>query len=99
MAILRTAEAMGVQTIWFVNAARKKLKKHKHTLNAAIARTSVQWLTVRHFDTSVECIEAIQALGMEIWATDLGQGAERLEKGVARVPACGIALIVGKEST
>lgn len=93
-AILRTVEALGIQYVWVVEAPRLKPKKH----NVAIARTSVQWLDMRSFESTAECIDAVRKEGRQIWVTDLSQEAECLHVGRGRVPRGGIALVVGSES-
>lgn len=103
MSILRTAEALGIQHVWFVEADRMKDKKDlgDFKANTTIARTSTQWLSVRQFPNSSACIAAIQAQGREIWATDLSQHATAVHRSTLdnAIPECGIALVVGKEST
>lgn len=41
-----------------------------------IARCSSQWLDIRTFPTTAECVAALQADGREIWATHLAQASE-----------------------
>jgi tRNA G18 (ribose-2'-O)-methylase SpoU len=95
MAILRTAEALGIGNIWVIESAKMKEKK----VSVAIARTSVQWVEMRSFDTTEECILELRKQGREIWVTDLSQEAECLELGSVQVPSSpGIALVVGNES-
>lgn len=105
-AILRTAEALGVQYVYIIspqsmqstldeeedgdgsetNATLKRstgqvLKnatktevgdRHRHHL---FAQNACEWLTVRDFDTTKECLDKLRSDGYQIWATDLGQAA------------------------
>lgn len=129
-AILRTAEALGVQYVYIIspqsmqstldeeedgdgsetNATLKRstgqvLKnatktevgdRHRHHLFAQVMRdrfhfstrinanfvcflhlpqNACEWLTVRDFDTTKECLDKLRSDGYQIWATDLGQAA------------------------
>lgn len=123
-AILRTAEALGVQHIYiispqFINSTlvddeaaaetenicldevkektklrtstgqtvkrateSEKLDRAAHHL---FARKATEWLTVRDFDDTKSCIEALREEGRQIWATDLAQVAVCLtEDGIAQ---------------
>lgn len=42
------------------------------------AQRAVQWLTLREFDTTEQCIQALYDDGRTIWATDLSQSADCL---------------------
>lgn len=97
MAVLRTAEAMGIQNVWFVMPkAMKNAPRYKK-----ITKQSLDWLSTRTFDTTAECIAAIRAEKRQLWVTDLSQQADAL------LPAwhpCAvrltepIALVIGRES-
>jgi tRNA(Leu) C34 or U34 (ribose-2'-O)-methylase TrmL len=117
-AILRTAEALGVQYVYiispqFINSTlvdddentveqadeknicldkvkentklktstgqtvkrateSEKLDRAQHHL---FAKKATEWLTVREFDDTKSCIDALREEGREIWATDLAQVA------------------------
>ena len=73
--------------------------------HASLGRGAARFLSVRTFDSSEGCLAALRAVeGLEVWATDLGQGAKVLDRGApwladdARLPAR-VALVVGTEST
>jgi len=97
-ALLRTAEALGVQHVWCVNPPsfdadeqKRSWKKKKIRWDddaeelrdhVAFAKMATSWLTVRNFDTTAELIAALRAEGRTIWCTDLSQHAESLGEGV-----------------
>ena len=61
-----------------------------------------EFLTLRTFDTTSECIAAAKAIGAELWATDLAPGAlpllpDTLHKLGAAFPRR-VALVLGAES-
>ena len=129
-AILRTAEALGVQHVYIIapqsmqstldeeeggdpeetnatlkrstgqvlkNATKTEVEdRHRHHLFAQVDARSLhyapefsltffafahltqnacEWLTVRDFDTTKECLDKLRSDGYQIWATDLGQEA------------------------
>jgi tRNA G18 (ribose-2'-O)-methylase SpoU len=49
-------------------------------LHHLFARNATEWLTVRDFETSEECVAEIRRLGYLLWVTDLSQEAEPLER-------------------
>lgn len=92
-AIMRTAEALGIQHVWLidcrekepkaptVNSSRKPLWEADHEelqQHAAYAKKAVEWLSVQQFETTAECVDALKADGRTIWATDLSQHADCL---------------------
>ncbi|MEM8711542.1 MAG: RNA methyltransferase, partial [Planctomycetota bacterium] len=92
-AVVRTAEAFGLQHVWTIRHPTKKAKSAK-----SVTKGSHRWLTKRFFDTIEDCIAAMREEGLEIWATDLAPGAievagpESLRPFPERV-----ALVVGRE--
>ena len=63
----------------------------------AYARKASQWLTLREFATTAECIKALREEKMEIWATDLSQQAVCLDEVEAPLPPK-LAIVMGTES-
>ncbi|KXZ42826.1 hypothetical protein GPECTOR_115g320 [Gonium pectorale] len=53
----------------FVDVAEGSKKRGR------IARCSSQWLDIRTFATTAECVAALRRDGREIWATDLAQAS------------------------
>ena len=44
-----------------------------------VLQGSTEWLSVRHFSTTVACVEALKADNRTIWVTDLCHSADRLD--------------------
>ncbi|KAG2498780.1 hypothetical protein HYH03_003519 [Edaphochlamys debaryana] len=62
-----------------------------------IARCSSQWLDIRTFATTAECVAALHADSREIWATDLAQSAILLEGTNIPLPPR-LAIVMGREA-
>ncbi|GLC51990.1 hypothetical protein PLESTB_000570600 [Pleodorina starrii] len=62
-----------------------------------IARCSSQWLDIRTFATTGECVSALLADGREIWATDLAQSALLLDGTGVELPPR-LAIVMGREA-
>ncbi len=92
-AVLRTAESFGIQHVWTI--------KHPHMRGRAqrkVTKGSHQWLTRRFFGEISECVAAAREEGLELWATDLDDGAlELTEPGVLRPFPQRVGLIMGRE--
>lgn len=122
-AILRTAEALGIQHVWLVDpqtqanetraepnsigaypqprlTAQEIEQRHMHKL---FAQNATEWLTIRNFQTTTECLAACRMEGWEVWVTDLSQVAVPLDtwnlqqKKKWPLPAK-IALVMGTEA-
>lgn len=109
-AILRTAEALGVQNLWIVDppsmsppivavvgggattnqvqhvdqhhrpvqrTAAEEAERVSHTL---FAQRAQEWLTLRTFRTTTECLSALRDDGYTVWVTDLSQHAVPLDE-------------------
>lgn len=102
-AILRTAEALGVQHVWIIdappqptlleteqgevtmenprinagrpvpNVTEEELKQR--ALHHLFAQGANDWLTVREFENTAECVKELRKTGHDIWVTDLSQEA------------------------
>eukprot|EP00501_MAST-03F_sp_TOSAG23-6_P001229 GSMAST32.ASY1.ANO1.1275.1 assembled CDS len=73
-AIIRTAEALGIQHIWVIAPpAMDGSSDH-----CAYARGALRWVDVRAFGTTAECLAALKADNRKVWVTDLSQKAECL---------------------
>ncbi len=118
-AILRTAEALGIQIVYMVDppevvdedlpeeqltqqqrrqvavATPEEMEaKRQHHL---FARKATQWLTVKDFSTSQDCVEELRQLGYQLWVTDLSQEAQCLTVSSPQVPEK-VALVMGTEA-
>lgn len=109
-AILRTAEALGIQNVWIIdppqwsdgtgaddtdaaaavetgvvgptvlarNRTGLKLtpeemaQRQQHRM---FAQNATEWLALREFATTAECVQALKESGHQIWVTDLSQEA------------------------
>jgi hypothetical protein len=105
-AILRTAEALGIQTVYMIDPpdvpdsvdedneslttiitqqqqqARMRLTPHEvqqRRLHHLFAQNATEWLDVRDFATSEDCVSEVRKLGYQLWVTDLSQEAEALD--------------------
>ena len=78
-------EKVGTKKKPLWEADQEELKQH-----AAFARRATEWLTIRDFGTTKECIDALRADGRTIWATDLSQKADRLVTLAAGQPAVSV---------
>uniref|UniRef100_A0AAV1UQ48 tRNA/rRNA methyltransferase SpoU type domain-containing protein n=1 Tax=Peronospora matthiolae TaxID=2874970 RepID=A0AAV1UQ48_9STRA len=110
-AVLRTAEALGVQHVWLIAANSQQLKTHsdqkqgktssskKSSSGKKITKNCALWLTVREFSSIAACLEALRASEMTIWATDLSPRAEPLVIGnkPTELPSR-LALVIGRET-
>eukprot|EP00775_Hariotina_reticulata_P005274 gene5274-5509_t len=64
---------------------------------ARIARASTQWLDVRQFSSSEECMQQLKSDGWRIWATDLSPGALALSQPNLQLPPK-LAVVMGSEA-
>jgi len=142
-AILRTAEALGIQHLWIVappssvgndgdgddgggddddddaaGVSKGHLRRHSSPSDASAsrshflyARKAAEWLSVREFSNSQECLSALRSDGRTVWATDLSQEAVPLTRTGIRTAGiggeadpdggllpCRLAVVFGSES-
>ncbi len=92
-AVLRTAEAFGVQHVWTIRHPGKKARLAK-----SVTKGSHRWLTRRLFETIEDCLAAAKEENLAIWATDLGPGALELTtpESLQLFPER-VALVIGRE--
>ncbi|RMX63156.1 hypothetical protein DD238_007401 [Peronospora effusa] len=98
-AVLRTAEALGIQHVWLITANDKQLKTHKKSSGKKITKNCAVWLTIREFPTIAACLEALRVSETTVWATDLSPQAEPLamDDKPSELPAR-LALVIGRET-
>ena len=74
-----------------------------------MSKRAHRWLTVRHFGTTGECVAALRAEGIAIWATTLREGARSLALGpvlhggdpaglLEALPKGRLAVVMGSEA-
>ncbi|KAG1657550.1 hypothetical protein FOA52_005436 [Chlamydomonas sp. UWO 241] len=106
---LRTAECMGLQNVWIVVQQRGYIKTEapeagskaelkEFRKRVRLSRQSAQWLDVREFATTAECVAALAAGGWEVWATDLSEAAvDLMTSGSVSLPPK-LAIVMGREA-
>lgn len=67
-AVMRTCDAVGVQEVFVLNTAIARHKRFGKTSSASAAG----WLTIRQFDNTAACMEAVRQRVDKIYATHLG---------------------------
>ena len=110
-AVLRTAEALGIQHVWVVDPSAGSFKvpthvkggREKEAWAAAkkITKGCEGCMTMRHFQTIAECIAALREDGCEVWATDLSAEAQVLSWDNRPAPDAfpkQLAVVIGRES-
>jgi tRNA(Leu) C34 or U34 (ribose-2'-O)-methylase TrmL len=121
-AILRTAEALGIQTVYMIDPPQviddddeesllllSQQQQHQQTNRTPqeiearrqhhlFARNALEWLTVRDFVTTEECVAQLRKDGYQLWVTDLSQKAQSLTfDGGPQIPEK-VALVMGTEA-
>eukprot|EP01060_Flectonema_neradi_P008831 TRINITY_DN1631_c10_g1_i1.p1 TRINITY_DN1631_c10_g1~~TRINITY_DN1631_c10_g1_i1.p1 ORF type:complete len:320 (+),score=46.05 TRINITY_DN1631_c10_g1_i1:46-1005(+) len=111
-AVLRTAEAMGVQNVYLVRPTlpkrpanqQKKRRGQEFEWGEGIGVTSgcERWLSLKYFQTTKECIETLKKEGHTIWSTDLSPEAVCLDNDFRSNYDCSLpgklALVMGSEA-
>lgn len=92
-AVLRTAESFGLQHVWTVRPLHTRKQNTR-----SVTKGSHLWLTQRFFESPEDCVDALRAEGLPIWATDLDAGATEVRgpADLAPLPAR-FALVIGRE--
>jgi tRNA (guanosine-2'-O-)-methyltransferase len=88
-AILRTAEAFGVQEVHVVVGPMKPYDRNKK-----ISQNADKWLDVIRWTSTTECLEHLRARGFHVYATHLGEGSRDLGDLSFAGP---VALVFGNE--
>eukprot|EP00051_Salpingoeca_urceolata_P023935 m.412765 g.412765 ORF g.412765 m.412765 type:complete len:284 (-) comp20171_c0_seq6:9411-10262(-) len=101
-AVLRTAEAFGVQHVWTVMPiCERRHPTIDHKLARTITQGSYKWLSIRDFETTAECIEALKLGGWQIWASELSPEAipldNRGKEKLCPLPPK-LAVVIGRET-
>ena len=94
LAVLRPAEALGVQRVALVEGVGRA----SEAMSKGVTRGAAQWLDLRRFRDPSACVATLKEEGWTIWATDLSPSAESAEpSSLAPLPAK-LALIFGRET-
>ena len=99
-AVLRTAEALGVQHIYAVDDGNRKSYTVKGgvRITPTVTQGSSKWLTLHTFTDTQRCIDALRADGCTIWATYLGPDAHPLTAACTPLPLPPrLAIVMGRE--
>ena len=88
-AVLRTAEAFGVQEVHVVEGPMKAFDRNKK-----ISQNADKWLEVVRWKTTEECLAHLKARGFLVYATHLGEGSRTLSELSFAEP---VALVFGNE--
>ncbi|OQR99912.1 RNA methyltransferase, TrmH superfamily protein [Achlya hypogyna] len=100
-AVIRTAEALGIQTIYVIDANDQQVKNRHKVGSKKVSKNCHTWLSISHFATITECIAALRRDGRQIWATDLSQEAVALtedNRSKLAIPPQGVAIVIGRET-
>lgn len=88
-AVLRTAEAFGLQEVHVVEGPMKAYDRNKK-----ISQNADKWLEVVRWKTSAECLAHLKGRGFRVYATHLGEGSKDLVELSFAHP---VALVFGNE--
>lgn len=92
-AILRTCDAFGVQTVYFVFQEEKPYNPKR--IGKASSSSANKWLDITIFNSTSSCLAALNKDGYTIMATDLSPVAQNIYDAV--LSPGNIALVVGNE--
>uniref|UniRef100_A0A6B2LHP4 tRNA/rRNA methyltransferase SpoU type domain-containing protein n=1 Tax=Arcella intermedia TaxID=1963864 RepID=A0A6B2LHP4_9EUKA len=92
-AVFRTAEALGIQTVWLTEPVETKNQDKAKQ----VQKSTDRFLTIRTFLSTRDCIDALLKDGREIWATDLSPTAVSLEDKSLTLPPK-LAIVFGREA-
>jgi tRNA (guanosine-2'-O-)-methyltransferase len=71
-AVIRTAEAFGLQNLYRVESSAQE------NIARGVTQGAHQWLTVQRYTDPASCVEALHEHGYTVWAADVGEGARPL---------------------
>jgi tRNA G18 (ribose-2'-O)-methylase SpoU len=99
-AVIRSAEAMGIQYIFIVDPPVARRQRDKAQAFATkVTKNCNKWLTVRSFETTADCVAFLKYEGWSVWATDLSQTAVCLDSaGALGALPPRVAVVIGRET-
>jgi tRNA(Leu) C34 or U34 (ribose-2'-O)-methylase TrmL len=93
-AMLRTAELLGVQNFYVIEADDYISEQHKSTVSSG----ANSWIDIHNYSCASDCIDHLREKGYEIWATDLDDGAiAATPDSMPEIPAK-LAIVMGREA-
>jgi tRNA (guanosine-2'-O-)-methyltransferase len=101
-AILRTAESLGIQYIYAIDTGRRKQYVVKggivsNAVSDPIASGSMNWITLRTFSSSAECVAQLRAENFAIWSTCLSSTSVPLTTENFSCLPPKVAVVIGRE--
>jgi tRNA (guanosine-2'-O-)-methyltransferase len=89
-AVMRTADAVGVQDIYIINTliGIHEFRKKRSTGSAD------KWMNIHQYTSVQKCVDDLRSRGLKLWATHLGAAAKSLYELELTEP---VALIFGRE--
>lgn len=90
----------GSAMVHAASSEASEARRRPDGLSRKIAKEAGEWLTLRQFDSSAECIGALRASQYEVWVTALSQHAIALDAAVLHVPPSPtkVAVVFGREA-
>lgn len=77
-AMIRTAESLGVQYIYSIRSGHNG--RNRRRMCKSVMKGSKSWVTVRVFNSAMECLEHLRNDGVELWSlVDSELGFERFD--------------------
>ncbi|MBT4857462.1 RNA methyltransferase [Candidatus Uhrbacteria bacterium] len=73
MAVVRTCDALGIQTVHFIAENEKPFNPHK--IGKSTSSTARKWVDYKVWDSTKECLEYLKGEGYDLVATMLNDGA------------------------
>lgn len=98
-AILRTAEALGIQHVWII--LPPSIKMQSKGVQNKISKKSQKWISTKAFSSSQSCISSLLEEGWELWTSELHhQEAAVLSLDITQKINCPqkLAIAVGSEA-
>jgi tRNA (guanosine-2'-O-)-methyltransferase len=92
-AVLRTADAFGIQKVFFIFGKREKFNPKK--VGKAASSSANKWLTFKVFSSTKDCFRQLKRQGYSIVGTVLDEQAKSIFKTKLTYPK--IALVFGNE--
>eukprot|EP00658_Telonema_sp_P-2_P071526 TRINITY_DN60776_c0_g1_i2.p1 TRINITY_DN60776_c0_g1~~TRINITY_DN60776_c0_g1_i2.p1 ORF type:complete len:263 (+),score=62.51 TRINITY_DN60776_c0_g1_i2:174-962(+) len=96
-AVVRTAEAFGVQHVWILRASEKEMKKREMENARRVSKAAAKWVSVRMFTSLDVLIRELKADNRAIWAADVSPDAVPLTLNAPLQVPERLAIVIGRE--